>query len=76
MKNYQVALQSIIDNYDAFYIGNKYRNGGTHKKEFELLETLASSDNKVKNALAWIKYNYDCYYKEECIAVKIIPLLI
>ena len=70
MNKYKAALQSIMDSYDAFYIENKYGECITHKKEFELLESLATPDNKVKNALAWIKDKYDCFYKEEYMKIK------
>ena len=59
---YLEAIEKIRNEYDAFYFENKYGEN-THKKEFELLSNLKG--DKVKNALSWIKDNYDCYYKNE-----------
>lgn len=56
------AINKLKNEYDAFFIGNKYGEG-THNEEFELLSTLKG--DKVTNALAWIKDCYDCYYKDE-----------
>ena len=56
------AINKLKNEYDAFYIENKY-GSGTHKEEFELLSTLKGE--YVRNALAWIKDCYDCYYKDE-----------
>jgi len=62
--DYEKAIKEIQNNYDAFYIKNKYGEG-THEKEFTLLNQLATPENKVSNALLWIKECYDCYYKDE-----------
>lgn len=59
---YLDAVDKLENEYDAFYIENKYGEG-THKKEFELLAKLKGE--KVPNALRWIKRCYDCYYKNE-----------
>ena len=56
------AINNLKNEYDAFFIENKYGKG-THNDEFELLSTLKG--DKVANALAWIKDCYDCYYKDE-----------
>lgn len=61
-QEYLEAVDKLENEYDAFYIGNKYGDG-THKKEFELLANLKG--DKVPNALGWIKNCYDCYYKYE-----------
>lgn len=60
---FEEALDKIKNSYDAFYIENKYGKG-THNKEFELLATLPDLSLE-KGALCWIKYQYDCYYKED-----------
>lgn len=60
---FEEALDKIKNSYDAFYIENKYGKG-THEKEFELLATLPNLSLE-KGALCWIKYQYDCYYKED-----------
>ena len=59
---YQEALDSIKESYDAFYIENKYGTN-THLKEFELLSNLKGE--KVVNAINWIMFEYDCYYKDD-----------
>lgn len=51
-QEYLEAVDKLENEYDAFYIGNKYGDG-THKKEFELLANLKG--DKVPNALGWIK---------------------
>ncbi len=56
------ALDDLFNNYDAFYIDNKYGNN-THKEQFELLSQLKGE--KVQNAIGWIKDCYDCYYKDD-----------
>ena len=55
------ALNEIKDSYDAFFIENKYGDN-THKKQFDLLSKELNLPLD-KGALAWIKYEYDCYYK-------------
>ena len=66
MKNkYEIALDEIKENYDAFYFPNKYNfENNTHKEQFELLSTLPNL-SLIKGALCWIMQEYDCYYKEE-----------
>lgn len=65
MDKYQKALDDIKENYDAFYIANKYdMQNNTHKEQFELLATLPNLSLE-KGALCWIRYEYDCYYKED-----------
>lgn len=56
------AIDSLENEYDAFYIENKYGDC-THKKEFILLKNLTG--DRVQSALSWIRYHYDCYYKSE-----------
>lgn len=63
MKKYEKALNEIKESYDAYYFMNKYGNGTTHQKQFDLLSTLKG--DKVENAIAWIKNCYDCYYKKD-----------
>ena len=60
------ALRRIYETYDAFYLTNKYGspNDGTHGEEFKTLEKVCVSD-KAKHALSFIRFNYDCYYKNE-----------
>ena len=61
------ALDEIKESYDAFYFQNKYDDDNTkntHKEQFALLsKELELPLNR--GALAWIKYEYDCYYKSE-----------
>lgn len=63
---YEEALNKIKDSYDAFYILNKYGKDGenTHHSEFELLANIPKLSLE-KGALCWVKYEYDCYYKDE-----------
>lgn len=59
---YLKVLNEIKEEYDAFYFENKYGTN-THDKQFALLDTL--DGQYVHNALAWIRNEYDCYYKNE-----------
>lgn len=61
---YEEALDKIKNSYDAFFIQNKYGDKGTHDEEFNLLASLPELSLD-KGALCWIKYEYDCYYKDE-----------
>lgn len=61
------ALDEIKDTYDAFYITNKYdeeNKTGTHTKQFDLLSKELELPLD-RGALAWIKWEYDCYYKKD-----------
>ena len=60
MNKYIEALNTLMNEYDAYYIENKYGEG-THLKEFEILSELEG--RLVPEAIAWIKNCYDCYYK-------------
>lgn len=59
---YLKAIDELENEYDAFYMANRYGEG-THDEQFKLLSTLKG--NKVKNALGWIHDQYDCYYRSE-----------
>ena len=63
------ALNNLLDEYDAYYIVNKYGKfedeSCTHHKEFMLLNNFVKDDELGNSALNWIRYAYDCYYKEE-----------
>lgn len=61
-QEYLDAVDKLENEYDAFYVENKYGDG-THNKEFDLLSKLKGV--KVPDALGWIKNCYDCYYKRE-----------
>lgn len=61
MNKYQKAIETLKNEYDAFYFENKYGEC-THQKEFDLLAELEG--DLVPNALRWIRECYDCYYKE------------
>lgn len=65
MSKYELlkALDEIKESYDAFYIENKYGNC-THKEQFEKLSQVKGLSIE-KGALAWIRYEYDCFYKNE-----------
>lgn len=65
MNKYEKALDTLENEYDAFYFENKYGEG-THPEEFKLLYELQGS--LVTNALGWIRCCYDCYYKHEVMA--------
>ena len=62
-EKYLNAVDKLENEYDAFYLGNRYDVDNTHKEEFELLKQLKG--DKVPNALAFIHDCYDCYYKHE-----------
>lgn len=67
MEKYLNALEEILNNYDAFFINNKYGDmkENTHKEQFELLISLFKDDELSMRAINWIKNCYDCYYKSE-----------
>lgn len=62
MNKYIEALNTLKNEYDAYYFENKY-GSCTHPREFEILYTLRG--DLVPNAIGWIKNCYDCYYKNE-----------
>lgn len=62
-ENLLKALDEIKEGYDAFYFENKYGNN-THQKQFDLLSKELNLPLD-RGPLAWIKYEYDCYYKNE-----------
>ncbi len=62
MNKYQRAIETLKNEYDAFYFENKYGEG-THPEEFKLLSELEG--DLVQNALGWIRDCYDCYYRNE-----------
>lgn len=60
------ALKKLWDEYDAFYMLNRYSwqyHENTHATEFEFLSKLKG--DKVHNALRWIHDCYDCDYKHQ-----------
>lgn len=63
------ALNNLLDEYDAYYIANKYSKfedeDCTHHNEFMLLKDFVKDDELGMKALNWIRYCYDCYYKDE-----------
>ena len=63
------ALDELLNEYDAYYFINKYDNFEsdkcTHHKQFMLLKNYVKNDELGNNALKWIRFAYDCYYKEE-----------
>lgn len=72
MKNkesYLNALETLLNEYDAFYFANKYNTieTNTHGNEFKILMDLLNNDDLSMRALGWIKDCYDCYYKDEII---------
>lgn len=62
MNKYIEALNTLMNEYDAYYFENSYGEG-THPKEFEILSELEG--DLVPNAIGWIRNCYDCYYKHE-----------
>lgn len=68
--NKEVLIEAIDDlwnSYDAFYFENKYSDHNTHQKEFDLLNKYFENDEIALKVINWIKYSYDCYYKEDFI---------
>lgn len=63
------ALNELLNDYDAYYFMNKYdifeSNECTHHEQFMLLKYFVKDDELGNSALRWIRYAYDCYYKEE-----------
>lgn len=57
-------LNEIKDEYDAYYIENKYGEG-THKEQFKKLREHLKDDEMSMRALNWISQCYDCYYKDD-----------
>lgn len=68
-EDYLKMLDSLLDDYDAFYISNKYCSGNlkgnTHEYEFSNLYQLFDNNLVGNKAINWILHCYDCYYKEE-----------
>lgn len=62
MNKYVEALNTLMNEYDAYYIENKY-GVGTHQREFEILSELKGKF--VPDTIGWIKKSYDCYYKND-----------
>lgn len=62
MNKYLQALEKIKNEYDAYYIENKYGDG-THKEEFDLINSILP--DKHKGSLNRIRNCYDCYYKNQ-----------
>lgn len=63
-----MAVNNLQNEYDAFYMMNRYsweKDENTHAKEFEMLLSLKDKGDTVENALVWIHDCYDCYYKDE-----------
>lgn len=58
------AIDDLWNNYDAFLFNNKYGEN-THQKQFDLLNKYFENDEISLKAINWIKYSYDCYYKED-----------
>lgn len=59
------AIDTLYNEYDAFYMLNTLGEieDNSHKKEFEILSELKGE--LVDKALNWIRFYYDCYYKNE-----------
>ena len=60
-------VDELENEYDAYFFTNKYgdldNKENTHAKHFKELKQL--NGEKVISALMWIRYCYDCYYKNE-----------
>lgn len=69
MNKYLKAIDDIENEYDAYFISNKYDEklrSNTHKEQFELLLLDKFKDDEIgQKALYWIIHMYDCYYKGE-----------
>lgn len=64
------AIDELFNNYDAFFINNKYSStenleDNTHEKEFKLLIDKFKNDEISMRAIKWILNCYDCYLKDE-----------
>lgn len=59
------AIDKLYNEYDAFYMLNKLgtMEDNSHKEEFEMLSELKGE--LVDSALNWIRFCYDCYYKDK-----------
>lgn len=59
------AIDTLYNEYDAFYMLNTLGDidDNTHKEEFKMLSELKGE--RVDSALNWIRFCYDCYYKNE-----------
>ena len=64
MSELEKSLHSIKEEYDAYFVANKYGTC-THEKEFNLLLNHFKTNEMALRALNWIKNNYDCYYIKE-----------
>lgn len=66
-EEYLKYVNNLMNDYDAFYIQNKYGKADetTHDEEFVELGKLLECDDKSMRALGWIKNCYDCYYKSD-----------
>jgi len=64
MGDNEKMLKEIFEEYDAFFVENKYGEG-THKKQFDTLKEVLKDDEMSMRALNWIHDCYDCYYKDE-----------
>lgn len=77
------ALYNILDSYDAYFMVNKYSDmldyRCTHYNEFKTLYKLCEikelNSAYIKRLLMSIRYNYDCYYKNEEACDKESPFL-
>lgn len=63
VQHYLTAVDTLMNEYDAFYFQNKYSNfeNCTHPNEFTMLNDLLKDDLVSMKALGWIKNCYDCY---------------
>ena len=64
MSELEKALQNIKEDYDAYFVENKYGEG-THNEEFKQLLEHFKNNDLAQRALNWIKNCYDCYYIKE-----------
>lgn len=66
-KEYLIAVDELLDSYDAYYFINKYSelDKNTHGTQLSMLYELLKDDDMSMRALNWIKNAYDCYYKDE-----------
>lgn len=65
-EDYIKAVDDLLNEYDAYYIVNKYdKENNTHKKQFDMLLDLFKDNEMCMKALNWIHDCYDCFYKSE-----------
>lgn len=60
-------LKNIYDTYDTYFIVNKFgtKEQNTHYEDFKMLNEILRDNKEALNALSYLYYHYDCFYKNE-----------